>query len=273
MQAQGNEVHSVLSATDFNVRDYARSAVGSYRAQLNLAAFESAPLKPDTLRVLRYAVAIERATMGHLRNVLVTATHKDARVTAFLGTWAFEKFWIADALESIVDAHGADAPPAIEHKPSIAAQIADRFRPIARSISAAHYKTDMVSVHMVMGTIDEWLMQAALTRLETLDPNPELLRSLGLILPVKVRQLSFFEQQARARLSESPRTQAVVRKHIRTSDWPIGAGAEPRGETAYFYQHLFSPAVADVAALDARIDSLPGQAGLGLIARATGRHA
>ena len=44
--------------------------------------------------------------MAHLRNVLVTPTHKDARVTAFLVTWAYEKFWIADALPAIVEANG-----------------------------------------------------------------------------------------------------------------------------------------------------------------------
>lgn len=271
MQAQGNEVHGVITSPDFNVRDYARSAVGSYRSQLDLESFAASPLSPESLRVLRYLVAIERATMGHLRNVLVTATHKDARVTAFLGTWAFEKFWIADALEAIADAH-PDAPAAIEHRPSFFARFADRFRPIGRSITAAHYGTDMVAVHMAMGTIDEWLMQTALSRLELLDPNPGLSRILGLILPVKQRQLSFFEQQARERLRSSPRTRAVVRKHLRASVWPIGAGAEPRSEASFFYSLLFSTSAADVAALDARVDSLDGQSGLGLFARATGRH-
>ena len=270
MKSRGNEEQDVLAAPDFNVRDYARNAVGSYRDQLDLAQFETAPLSADTLRTLRYLVAIERATMGHLRNVLVTATHKDARVTAFLGTWAFEKFWIADALENIIEAHGDAAPPVIEAKPSILAKIRNRLRPITGSVSANHYGTDMVAVHMAMGTIDEWLMQAALSRLETIDRNPELLRVLDLILPVKKRQLSFFEEQARDRLSASPRTQQVVRRHIRSSAWPIGAGAEPHKETAFFYAHLFGASAVDVAALDARIDTLPGQQGLGLVARATG---
>ena len=272
MNSHGNEEQDVLAAPEFNVRDYARNAVGSYREELNLTEFESAPLSTDTLRTLRYIVAIERATMGHLRNVLVTATHKDARVTAFLGTWAFEKFWIAHALELIVEAHGDAAPPVVEARPSIFAKIRNRLRPITGSVSANHYGTDMVAVHMAMGTIDEWLMQAALTRLEQLDKNPELLRVIEMILPVKRRQLSFFEQQARDRLIASERTQTVVRRHVRSSAWPIGAGAEPHKETAFFYRHLFSHAPVDVAALDARVDTLPGLEGLGLIARATGAH-
>jgi len=272
VNSHGNEEQDVLAAPEFNVRDYARNAVGSFRAELNLSEFESSPLTTDTLRTLRYLVAIERATMGHLRNVLVTATHKDARVTAFLGTWAFEKFWIADALENIIEAHGDAAPPVVEARPSIIAKIRNRIRPITGSVAASHYGTDMVAVHMAMGTIDEWLMQAALSRLESIDKNPELLRVIEMILPVKRRQLSFFEQQARDRLAASERTQTVVRKHVRSSVWPIGAGAEPHKETAFFYRHLFSNAAVDVAAIDARVDTLPGLEGLGLIARATGAH-
>ena len=61
-------------------------------------------LAADVRGELAMLAVLEAATMAHLRNVLVTHTHKDARVTAFLVTWAFEKFSIADALRGIVDA-------------------------------------------------------------------------------------------------------------------------------------------------------------------------
>jgi hypothetical protein len=272
VQSPGNEDQDVLAAPDFNVRDYARNAVGSYRSEQKLDEFESAPLPQPVLRLLRYLASIERATMGHLRNVLVTATHKDARVTAFLGTWAFEKFWIADALENIVDAHGDAAPPVIDHRMSFIERLKDRFGPITRSITANKYGVDMVAVHMTMGTIDEWLMQAAYSRLAELEKHPELARTLAAIAPVKARQLEFFEAQSRDRLGASTRTQNVTRNQLRGTAWPIGAAAEPAKETAFFYSHLFgSP--ADAAALDTRIDSIPGLAGLGLVARAQGATA
>src|ERR1700733_9226559 len=96
-------------APDFDVRAFARSAAGNHRDELDLASYVDRPLSPETLRALAYLRDIERATMSHLRGLLVTATHKDARVTAFLTTWAFEKFWIADALDAVVEAHDADA--------------------------------------------------------------------------------------------------------------------------------------------------------------------
>src|SRR6188472_3556089 len=89
-------------APDFDVREYARTAVASHRDELNVEVYRTQPLTAATLRVLSYLQIVERATMTHLRAVLVTATHKDARITAFLTTWAFEKYWIADALEQIV---------------------------------------------------------------------------------------------------------------------------------------------------------------------------
>ena len=95
---------------EFDVRAFARTAHGSLRDDLDLDAVTAAPLPPDVVAALGALAVLEGATMAHLRNVLVTNTHKDARVTAFLVTWAFEKFWIADALRAIVDASaGSDA--------------------------------------------------------------------------------------------------------------------------------------------------------------------
>src|SRR5688500_15777566 len=88
---------------EFDVRAFARTAHGSLRDDLDLDAVAAAPLPPDVVAALGALAVLEGATMAHLRNVLVTNTHKDARVTAFLVTWAFEKFWIADALRAIVD--------------------------------------------------------------------------------------------------------------------------------------------------------------------------
>ena len=143
-----------VPAAHFDVRAYADSAQASYRDDLNLEAYEAAPLTPETLRTLRYLQVVERGTMTHLRSVLVTATHKDSRVTAFLITWAFEKYWIADALDQIIRAHdGADADRAPFRTPV--------ERTIRESIVANIVGLPMIAVHTSLGTLDEWLMQAA----------------------------------------------------------------------------------------------------------------
>lgn len=250
-------------APSFDVRAFARTAVGSHRDELDLSAYSDAPLSSATLRALAYLRDIERATMSHLRGVLVTATHKDARVTAFLTTWAFEKFWIADALDAIIEAHseGETVPATVIRTHG--------ERTIRESIVANIVGVPMTAVHMTMGTVDEWLMQAAYARIAERQPHPELVRTLDRISAVKARQLLFFEAQARYRLLHSPRSRSITRRRLRATPWPIGAKAQPKAETDAFYTELFKNSPLTVAMLDSRIDTLPGQADLRLIRKAS----
>ena len=249
-------------APDFDVRVYAREAAGSHRDELGLEAYRTTPLSPEGLRIIRYLQIIERATMTHLRSVLVTATHKDARITAFLVTWAYEKYWIADALEQVLLAH---LPEGAETDKVFRTPIE---RTIRESIFANIVGVPMIAVHMSLGTVDEWLTQAAYGRIATLADNEQLSTTLATFRSVKERQLEFFEAQSRFRLTESPRARSLTRRRLSKTPWPIGAKAEPASETRFFYDHLFSGAPELVSELDARIDSLPGQSGLSLIRKA-----
>ena len=97
-----------LESGEFDIREFTRTARGSHRAELQLDAIRASGLGADAIRLLRLLRDLERTTMQRMRNLLVTATHKDARVTAFLTTWAYEKFWIADALDAVLEATGDD---------------------------------------------------------------------------------------------------------------------------------------------------------------------
>jgi hypothetical protein len=238
---------------------------------MDFTVFAENPLSPTTLRALRYAATVESGTMGHLRNVLVTATHKDARVTAFLGTWAFEKFWIADALQHVVDAHEGVELPQPKRQSRIVAfvkEVRERVRPISGSITANRIGEDMIAVHMVMGTIDEWLTTTALERIAELEGNEHLTAIVATLVGVKTRQLEFFEAQSRDRLARGETTQSVVRSQLADARWPIGAQDSPASETAFYYQTLFATSPAAVADIEARIATLPGQKGLTPITRA-----
>jgi len=250
-------------APDFDVREYAREAAGSYRDELGLDEYRTKPLSPEGLRLIRYLQIIERATMTHLRSVLVTATHKDARITAFLTTWAFEKYWIADAFEQIGLAHRPEGTD-VDRAPFITPS----ERTIRESIVANIIGIPMIAVHMTLGTIDTWLSQAAYARLAAIEQHPQLAKTMEKFTELKERQLAFFEAQSRYRLTESKQARKLTRKRLAKTPWPIGAKAEPREETAFFFDRLFGSARELVAELDARIDTLPGQSGLSLIRKA-----
>jgi hypothetical protein len=256
----------------FSVREFARTAAGSHRTHLDLAAYTASPLDHDTLEVVDLLTRLERGALSYLRSVLVTPTHKDARVTAFLVTWAYEKFWVADALELIVAAHPGYAPTPSAGVPRLRRAghaLAERLEPIRESVIANLIGDDVVAVHTAAGAIDEWITQAAYTRLVEGSTHQEFARTLTRLLEVKRRHSSYFEGEGRERLAASPTAPRLARRRLPRTPWPLGSLDEPPALVARLLGEVI-PA-ADLAALDARIDTLPGLTGLHLVATAARR--
>lgn len=245
----------------FDVRAFARTAHGSHREELELAEYADAPLDAETLRVLRFLRDLEASTMEQLRNVLVTATHKDARVTAFLVTWAFEKFWIADALDGVLEANGgaSDAadPGARRHT---RAEAPDRRGPIWRAISAIRVGTPIVAVHMAAGLVDEWVSRAAYERVVGSAGSAALTATVARILEIKSRHSLFFAEEARRRLAGSPRAAALTARALTSTAWPLGSLARSAEERTFFENYTFGAAEgrARAAEIEHRIAELPG---------------
>jgi hypothetical protein len=257
-------------APNFSVREFARTAFGTHRPEIALEKFEEQPLNDETLRVLVYVQAVEHATMNHLRNVLVTPSHKDARVTAFLTTWAYEKYWIADAIGVILSKHNVAAIMAQSARHKVAASLrnfVDRFSPIRESFVANQLGVDMIAVHMAIGAIDSWLSQAAYSRIEALEPHPELVKILEKIRGIKARHLEFFVPQAEFRLEESVKARKLTAKRLKREPFPTGSNERAHTENHFFFEHLFASATHLLDEIDARIDALPGQNGLHLMRR------
>ena len=99
-------------------------AVGPMRETLEGVG---AALPADLAEALRYVQRRAQGTGSWLSHVLVTATHKDARITAFLSTWAYEAHWFGDALSAI-----AGAGPVPGHPPRHRGEAARPLRPAAR---------------------------------------------------------------------------------------------------------------------------------------------
>lgn len=260
---------SLVPAAEFTVREFARTAAGSHRDSLDLAAYEREPLDAVTLELVDFLARLERSTMAQLRSVLVTPTHKDARITAFLVTWAYEKYWIADALEAVLSAH-PDYVPAESHGPgrltALRRSLADRFEPIRESVVANLIGEDVVAVHTTTGVVDEWTTRAAFEALRDGSANTEFRAMLERLLGVKERHGAFFAAQTRDRLRRSPKAAKLTRKRLARQHWPLGAIDEDPQLAARFFDALLPEAT--VAAIDARVEAYPGLAGLGLLRRA-----
>lgn len=264
----GSSPNGLVPASEFNVRDFARTAAGSHRARLDLASYGPHPLSPRDVALVDYLAGLERSTLQYLRGVLVTPTHKDARVTAFLVTWAYEKYWIADALDAIVGAH----PPTQLATPfrarpvrSALRGLAERVEPIRESIVANALGEDVVATHMMTGAIDEWVTQAAYARLVERVANDELARTVNDILAVKARHEAFFAAQSRDRFTASSRAARLARRRLSRIRWPLGSIDVPATRTLDFYRSLLDPLTVDM--IDDRTDGYPGLSGLRLVQR------
>lgn len=257
----------------FDLRDFTRTARGSHRDRLELAAYAGQPLDGETAELVRLLARLERGALAYLRSVLVTPTHSDARMTAFLVTWAYEKYWLADALEAIADTHPAPADPAAPLGLRLRRAwhaVAERLEPIRESVVANLIGEDVIAVHCLAGALDEWLVQAAYQRLAEHTPHSVLARTLRELLEVKQRHRSFFETQAQQRLQASPSAAGLARRRLRRMAWPLGSQDEAPETLARLLDGLL--AGTDLAEIDRQLDVYPGLAGLGL-ATAAGTRA
>jgi hypothetical protein len=246
----------------FDVREYARTARGNHREQLELTDYAETPLDPESLHAIRYFARLESGTMEHLRNLLVTATHKDARVTAFLVTWAFEKFWIADALDAVLEANGRlrsqdEAEGETRH---IRSEASERRGPIRRALAGMAQGVPIIALHMTMGLVDEWVMRAAYQRLATRSGSPALAATVAIVLDVKQRHADFFHDEAVRRLLDSKRAVRQTRRTLPKIAWPIGSIDRAALDRSFFESYVFGGSEGDAAALriGAQITALPG---------------
>lgn len=250
------------AAEAFDVREFTRTAQGSLRDGLELASFETVPLAPEVVRVIAVLRDLEAGTMAHLRNVLVTPTHKDARVTAFLVTWAFEKFWIADALGAIVEANGGSpAPDQTGGSPRTARPGRGRGRgPVRRALAGFAQGWPIVGAHMAVALVDDWMLRAAYDRAVDAAANDALGTAVDRILTVKARHARFFEEEARRRLAASPKAARLARRELRGTALPVGIAAVEPAEREHFTRFVFARSSGDELAdlIERRIAGLPG---------------
>ncbi|WGW13547.1 hypothetical protein LWF01_07265 [Saxibacter everestensis] len=210
---------------------------------------------------------IERYTLSQLRNLLVTPSHKDAYVTAFLTSWAYEKFWIADTLAAVLETHGVPGEeialaPDHTFAGSVAA-VLDRLVPIRNSVSANLIGSDFIAIHMTVGLLEERLGQIVYEGIIEIESGGALSDVVGDIVSQKERHLKFYAQEARSRLAASPVARRLTRLALRRNWLPLSFSAQPAQETRRVLTDPLSTAGsrAKVIGFDQELAALPGLVG------------
>lgn len=137
----------------FDVRAYMRDPHVLRPEQLDLGAMGA--LSAPTLQVLTHLWAVEGSILGRMRDVLVTPTHAESRVTAFLSTWSYEQHWLTETLRAVLEANGrAPEAPADTAMGQIRRVWDDRARPTINALGSNFLGTEVTGAHMVTSYLD-----------------------------------------------------------------------------------------------------------------------
>ncbi len=249
---------TTTSSTSFDVRDFARTVQGNHRSEIDAGAIASATLTADAVHLVRVLRDLERGTLHRMRNLLVTATHKDARVTAFLTSWAYEKFWIADALDAVLEAVDADTAALDGPRRRTLGERVERRGPVLRAIAANFAGPQLVAAHVTTGLVDEWISQAAYRRLG--EAATVLSALTARLIALKDRHIAFLAEDAERRLTGGGRAVRLTRKAFAQAAWPIGATEIPDADRTFFETFVFggTEGRASAARIAERVAALPG---------------
>ncbi len=117
---------------------------------------------------------VEYHTVCYLRDMLVTPSHRDDDVSAFMTMWNREEFWHGEALADVLGAHGVTVDFDELKAKRISLGWKDRLDPVKQSLMGNIVGKDFVAVHMIWGAVNEWSAIAAYNRLADLEKHPVL---------------------------------------------------------------------------------------------------
>lgn len=241
---------------------------------LDFTVFRVDPLPEGTLRCLRYMCEVEFHTVCYLRDLLVTPSHKERDVAAFMTMWNREEFWHGEALAAVLGMHGITVDFDELKAERIKLGWKEKLTPVKQSILGNLIGQDFVAVHMTWGAANEWSAAAAYRRLAMLEPHPVLSPLLQRIAQQESRHIAFYASQARDRLERSRKAQKLTRFALETAWQPVGSSIQEPQEVTHVMKHIFGgpEGMEEVRKIDANLAKMPGLEGLTIFENALRAH-
>ena len=251
----------------FDIDKFTSTSVNVNWNDLDFDEFKSNPLPEATLRALRYMCEIEYHTVCYLRDLLVTPSHKEEEVSAFMTMWNREEFWHGEALAEVLGAHGITVDFDELKSTRLKLGWKDRLDPVKQSLMGNIIGKDFIAVHMIWGAANEWSAVAAYNRLADLEQHPVLAELLRRIAKQEARHVAFYATQARDRLARSKVAQVIARFALSKAWGPVGSSVMPPAEVTHVMGHLFAgeEGMREIRKLDEHISRMPGLDGLTIV--------
>lgn len=153
-----NSAHPTVLRTSFDVKAYTQRVRGHLEVPT-----EGVALDPDAARDLAYLWRLENAAISETRAVLASWTANEARITAFMATWAVERHWMARAIREVLEAAGRDMGPRAPLSPLAAARgvYVERALPIVAPLLGCVVKETVTAGHMARLAVQEGALRVA----------------------------------------------------------------------------------------------------------------
>ena len=200
----------------FDVEEYTRSPFDLRPSSFDLDEFVGAS-EPE-VRTLDYLWRCEHVILDLMRDVLVTPTHAESKVTAFLVTWGYEQYWLAESLHAVLGAAGH--VPA-EDVDTLLGKVRrgwdERARTMLTSLRTNLLGESIVAGHMVTGWLDSAALALCYRRLA--DRNPRWQGMAETVDEMKQRHMAFYADQLQERAGQ-PDTARHIRSAVRRWRWP-----------------------------------------------------
>lgn len=252
-------VQTVLR-TEFDVKAYQDDANG----HLDITEFggEPAQIDPETGRLLAFAWRLESSALSETRAILSTWTANEARIAAFIATWAFERFWMARALRDLLAEAGVDttAPERRSVVASVKDVYAERVLPLVEPVFGGAVKEPVSAGHMARMALQEGALDVV-ERLLLARLHGKAHAVLSEVIRRRQEILRFFRAEAVARIRRSRAECAMARLHIAAPWAPLRVVGVPDADESFALSHIFGSSTSWrlLAESDAVIgDLLPG---------------
>ena len=256
------------ASAGFDVEEYTRTPYDLRPDSFDLAAIPS-PTAAE-LRTLDYLWRCEHGILDLMRDVLVTPTHAESRVTAFLVTWGYEQYWLAESLHAVLTARH-DAPPDDVDTPvgRVRRVWDERVLTMATSLRTNLLGESIVAGHMLTGWLDTAALMLCYQRLA--ERNPHWQTMAGAVVAMKQRHLDFYADQLQERATH-PGAVDHIRGALRRWRWPGTRYSGHRAIHPVVEYLLADPACErEVNHLDATVSSLATVGRITPLRRALGR--
>ncbi|MCM1013339.1 MULTISPECIES: hypothetical protein [unclassified Brevibacterium] len=232
--------HPTVLVTDFDVPGYLAAA----RGRITVDA-EHLDLPAEAARDLGFLWRLENSALAETRAMLASWTANEARITAFVTAWGYERYWLARALREILDAGDAHRSPRAPRSLSSTLRGAwvERALPIVAPVLGGAVKEPITAGHMARLALQEGALQTAeralLPRL-----TGEAARVLAEVVDRRDEIVRFFRTEAIARITRSRSEALTARLHVAKPWAPLRIVGVPDPDEAVALSSLFTGSVA-----------------------------